>query len=612
MSHLLSIYNLNDTTEANYSYDSNKIEFTATGAKLKLIDNIDQLFNQSFNAAAGFTYDAAKTEFVTGKCQQVDKLPAGATCWATYTSSIDLNYGGGTLVGTATGGAAVSGGKLDLSYDDLRYIDYDANLNADSQQIGAIKFKLTPNYTGIPSSTQIIVVICESAGDVSNRIQIQHNGTSGDFFARFDDSAGSLIANINFGNWSPTNGVEYEIEFNYDLNAAAHRLFIDGTQLGVTDTTSGARGSDIGLLRVGTTPGATLNSNFKFDDLIIFDSVQHTANYVAGYALEEARYLEDLITLPTFTYAGLGSIQQFTNYVTSPASAIRMNINGEYWTGAAWAASDDSYAQMNDPATILANIGALTIADTVIIKMRTTDSSTQQGINSLDLTYTGQIYPTDNPTISVVTGIYSDKIYAWSEDSVSKPVGTELKYILPKAPSLYWDAAAWVASNDTYTQSNTVSELLINLATLDISAGNLVKFSVFLNSDGTATPEIAQLTLEYDLFPIIPLPFNTVIFGQVINMAPEQLEGAVITVNSYKPFLHGNNAVVFPVSTTTDATGNFELDCVETETVAIETYVEIVYRTASGITKAIYDNVIIPNTDIVSLETLLAGKSPRD
>ena len=126
-------------TPANYTYDSNKIEVTGSVAKLKnqtgdvdftedfaddtgftydaakaeftgglvrqkslaIIEN----YLQEFTSDSGFTYDSAKAEFASGLARQKTQRPANATCGATYTNDINLNWGDGTLTGTAFGGA---------------------------------------------------------------------------------------------------------------------------------------------------------------------------------------------------------------------------------------------------------------------------------------------------------------------------------------------------------------------------------------------------------------------------------------------------------------------------------------------------------------------------
>lgn len=607
MSHIEIIYTLDDTTAGNYTYDSDKIEFTSSGAKLKLVDFVAQIFNQPYTSDSGFTYDSALTEFVAGKCQQKDQQP-NADAAADYSSSIDLSWGGGSLTGAATGGASVVAGELDLAHDDLRYVDYSATGNADSTQVGAVKLIFRPNYSGTPSTAQVETHLGES-GNHNNQISFAHIVGSGKIRVSFYNTAGVLISINDLGVFNPTVGVEYEFELNWDLTTGASRFFIDGVQSGLTITSTGTRNA-ASIIRIGSNFDASLNSNFKVDDIIFYPTVQHTANYTPGY--DVWKYKEDLITLPNFSYSGLGTLQAFSTFSTTQVGAMRMNVNSEYWTGSAWAASDDSYAQMNDAATINTNISTLTPSDTVAIKHRSTDQNgTMQSIDDLTVTYTGQKYPTDNPAVEITTGVLADALYSWAETDVTTPAGTNLKYILPRTPDIWWSGSSWVASNETYVQSNTQTDIAANLATLDISVGNTLKFLAFLNSDGTATPIIKQLTMDFDFYKISPFPSHTIVYGQSISMEPLALADTVVTINSYNSFMHGDNAVMLEETATTSADGTFDMDVIETETVNEKVFVKLEHTEGTETTLVIYDNVIIPDVDSVSLGTLLAGKKPR-
>ena len=132
----------NDSSGLTFS-DNNKIEIVGgANAALKLIDNTSQTFNQPFDSDSGFTYDSNKTEFTGGKIQQKDAVLTNSTCWATYTTNVNLNYStnSGTLTGTAVGGASVVSNRLDLAQSDLRYVDYQGVNNVDSLiQTGCLK-----------------------------------------------------------------------------------------------------------------------------------------------------------------------------------------------------------------------------------------------------------------------------------------------------------------------------------------------------------------------------------------------------------------------------------------------------------------------------------------
>jgi len=220
--------NIPYTTAGNYTVsDGAKVEVASGLARLKALTGTSTDF--SFAASGNYTFLGTDVEVTGGAARLKSQIDATMTFYANYSSNINGTWGNGTLTGIATGGAAVSGGKLDLSFDDARYVDYDADLNADSQTTGCIRFLVKPNYTGSPAVTQIFTCQCQDIGNNNNLVQVQHQSTGQIRFAIFD-SSGSIIAAYNAAVWSPTSGVEYEIEFNFDLtpSSEAHRIFIDG------------------------------------------------------------------------------------------------------------------------------------------------------------------------------------------------------------------------------------------------------------------------------------------------------------------------------------------------------------------------------------------------
>jgi hypothetical protein len=615
MSHIVITYELDDTTASNYNYDSNKIEFTSSGAKLKLVDFPSQTYTQPFTSSTGFTFDAAKTEFVAGKCQQKDKAPANSVCWATYTSSTDLSYiASGDATATITGSPVIANNRFECYGGVNENAIYNNSNIGTIQDTGTVRKKWTAGYSGGPAANTTIFQLGDATNN--NKFIFFHALTGNTLRISAWDSTGTPIhtAAIIGAPFLPTAGNTYEFSVNFTASTGVIEVYIDGVYQGATPATTFTRtGTNYLYIGAGTTYAV---ADGAYEDVILYDTVQHSGgaggNYTPGYTLEERRYLEDLITNPNFTYAGLGTTQSFDGFTTTQTGLIRMNVNGEYWTGSAWASSDDSYAQMNDPATINTNISALTAADTVSIKMRTQDVNIQMDIDVLNVEYTGQHYPTDNPTIEIKSGVSSDGIHGWHEDDVTIPSGATLKYVLPRAPAYWWSGAAWVSSNETYAQSNTSSEISTNIGSLDITAGNTVKFLAFLNSDGTVTPTIKTLRLEYDFYAILPLPAHTVVYGQCIDLGQNVLSGSIISVKSYNPFKHGDNIVIIDTSTTSDANGHFELDVIETETVGEEVFMEFEHTVGAETTTVRYDNIIIPNVTSVSIDFLLGNKLPND
>jgi len=326
--------------------------------------------------------------------RQKNQVPDNASCYATYTSDINLTYGNGTLTGTAFGGASILSEELDLAHNDIRYVDYDAVNNFNSPQIGAFKFKLRPNYTGSPSTNMQFVSETKGLSDNTNGILISQF-PSGSIFVQLYNSAGAFVVNEIYGAWSPTANVQYEIEYNFDFTNGNQKLFIDGTQLGATKTTTFTRDlNNINLLRIGSTNSGSLVSDFKIADFIRFDNVEHVSNYTAGYTLEDTIYVSDTITYPDFSYAISGNISSFTAINTTESNSPKYILNGEYWNGSIWTASDDSYAQANSVADINSNILSLTTSSVLVMKTAWDNSISRMDVDDLTVTFTGEPYPT--------------------------------------------------------------------------------------------------------------------------------------------------------------------------------------------------------------------------
>jgi hypothetical protein len=349
-----------------------------------------------FTTPENYTFDSDVIEISGGEARLKDQRPSNATFYAGYySSSINGSWGNGVLTGTPIGGASVTGGKLDLTGGTVKYVDYDADLNADSQQIGCIRFLYTPNYTGSPAFFRGMVTIAKQAGAGNeNVIQIYH-ATDGTLYAAFYDDTGTLITSGAFGVWSPTASTEYEIELNWNLTAGLIRLFIDGIQLGSTDTSTGTRDSNIGLLRVGSNPAGSMNADALIDDLVIFSDIQHSSNYTPGQPLPATIYATDdpqLICNAVFRHEGL---EGFSEIKTTPGSdqikyILTKGTVKYYWTGSAWAISDGTYAQSNTAAEIETNRATFTdiaVITEVTVFFHSNTGSTTPSVDVVQINY---------------------------------------------------------------------------------------------------------------------------------------------------------------------------------------------------------------------------------
>jgi len=353
----------------------------------------------NYDNAANFTIsDSSKLE-ISGTVARLkaQTLPTDGTFHAHYTNNINGSWGDGVLTGTATGGASVSGGKLDLKGSTLQYVDYDADDNADSQQVGTVRLLFTPNYSGIPADFSHMVNIITAHNVRPNRISLYHRSTSGDLEWEIrDKDDGIVFVHTALSGWLPVSGVSYEIEINWDLTGGVNNLYLDGVRQGTTNTDTGIRDITGGLLRIGTNFGATGTSNFEIDDLIVFSTVQHTAaTYTPGESIP-VLYFADNPTIETATAQAVDGVETLVIVDTVSGSDLvkfTLTVDGvdKYWTGAAWATADGTFAQSNTEAEMNTNVSSLDLSAGANVKwkafLHSEDSSSRPTITSLTYTY---------------------------------------------------------------------------------------------------------------------------------------------------------------------------------------------------------------------------------
>lgn len=436
----------------------------------------------SFTTPSNYTYDSDLIEVAGGNAHLEESLDC--TFFADYTSSIDGAYGLGVLTGTAYNGAAVSGGKLDLTGETNKRVTYLAEYNADSKQVGCIRFLVTPNYTGSPVSEKSFIFLSTGPSSANSAIRIYHT-TAGDLVYSIYNYTGSLIANAISAAWSPTASTEYEIELNWDIDTGANRIFVDGVQLGTTNTNSGPREA-ANSIKVGTNQFDNHLSDFEIDNLMFFSDVQHTNNYIPGDFL----YSQDDPGIYPINVMRCDAISSFSATVTETGSdtvTFVMNVDSvnKYWSGAAWVASDGSVAQSNDASTINTNIATLVSAGAVvypIVLLHSADGTTTPNVDQITMDYNFFIAPLADPTKCLLWGY----IY----DSSGNPL--ENQYIIVRLQSANHTLVNQMISTEpNYTTTDATGFFSIELIwSSELSSGGLYNITLRSNGylDQTAIP----------------------------------------------------------------------------------------------------------------------------
>lgn len=96
------------------------------------------------------------------------------------------------------------------------------------------------------------------------------------------------MANISSAWAADNNWHHLEGNFNVAAGSPASRFFLDGTQIGSTDTNSGTRTGTTNRIGIGKSYLAGVAQNIHVDEVQVYDTVQHTANFTPPTAELEA------------------------------------------------------------------------------------------------------------------------------------------------------------------------------------------------------------------------------------------------------------------------------------------------------------------------------------
>ena len=564
------------TNPANFTFDSNKIEVTGSVAKLKLIDLPNIAADEDFADDTGFTHDPVKTEFSAGVLQQINKAPTDSTLGITYTSILNANWSLNNLALTATltGAPVINANRIDVRGGgdrSARYENADIGLLANT---GTIKLKYTPNYSGSPAGN-ITIWELKDPSSVNNKIVLFHGATGAIRLTLYSSTGALIFSNYLLYSYVAVSGQEYEFEFSWNASAgSSFRMFIDGVLHGTAPAAPYTRTGTATRLYVGA--GTTYSSaNAYMSDVILFSTIQHTVGYVSGYTLEETKYLADNVDIPTINYTGIGAIQSLD-------SVIKTGTNVPAHTP---------------------SLGA----NTVDIQLNFAASNTKQDITQLDLEYTGQIYPTDNPTITINSPFFMTELS--SMDAVENKAGLdELKHVMKFQGLFYYMVGDVVTpSNGTYAQSNILAEIqaVLAVAPIDINPDSSVQLVTFLHSDdGSTTPDLTSVTLGYDFLVVIGAVDKCVVYGSVYDNSGNPVAGAKITIDS-DDFFYDDALIALSSIGYTNSAGVFDIKVVETVTDAKTVNVTIEYTQEGKKKKTKYTGITIPNQATVALGSII-------
>jgi len=319
-----------------------------------------------FLTESSFVFDNNKIEFNSGAVQLKRLVPEDASFYAPFT--IDENETWNGISGTLVGGATIENGKANLKGGSIKYINFDIP-GSYTASLGSFQIAVTPNYSNAPAGDRIFGSACKSHGDSTNMIELSHKADGNVHLAVHDENDIAFI-DVDLDVWLPVAGQEYIFEFSWDFIIGATRVFIDGTQIGATQTATGVRGTDVTILRAGSNYDASVECDVECRYFILFTQPQNVTDYTI--TIDDLIYSFDMYATDNpFFYPvepiNAESLTSFVATVIEPnADLIRfaLQVNGtlRYWDGAAWSNSS-GYAQSNSVTEINTHCESLELSD---------------------------------------------------------------------------------------------------------------------------------------------------------------------------------------------------------------------------------------------------------
>ena len=567
----ISVTNVIDFTQsANFTIDAATTQINGSGASLKEISVPGKTFNAALTSGAAYTYDATKAEFISNILRQKDQRPNGWLFFATYATVVNGDWGKGSLTATNYGNVPIAGAYLDAEGYGGKYLTYPAASNAPGQT-GTIRTIFNPQFSGHPNDKIGIFVFSKTTVDSTDLCQITI-GTDGSLTIQINDDGNNPIINYNIP-YSWTANTDYEIELNYDLILGATRLFINGSQVGVTQTGTGTRtATNVGYFAVADYVGGSNYAKQMYKDFLVCGAVQHTANYTPGAVIPTTNFfLASSVIFPAFISPyGVGAIQSLSAFSVTADSSVKYTVNGKYWNGVAWTTSS---GQANTAAEINSNIPTLSpIGTSIIFTAYFTTGNSQETLSALSQGYTGQEYPVSSPSVmpnGTANNITTNELFSLAAiDTISSNEGINLVVLVNGVP--YWyNGSSWVVSSSA-NESNNVTSLTPSILTaLNISTGAVINFGVYLISDGVSSPAISSMSISSSFWvQDTDILTKCVVYGYCLDEQGAGISGVTVAAILNASMIYKTESIIMPVliQTTSDSGGYWELKLVESAT----------------------------------------------
>lgn len=579
-------------------------------AVLSLTDKPAQTFSVPFGDDSLFVYNSALVDFAAGVFSQKDQSPPNSVLGGSF-SSFNLNWNkAGSTVAVLNGAPTIVNNKLVCSGTQGIYYA------GTTSPIETHKFKYTPNYSIVPP-TSVNIFSVRDGTTINNRFLLTHS--SGDSTLRVtlnNSSRGFVIGfGTSFGIWSPTQGVEYEFEIVINSVDGAVRLFIDGVLITAVALAPWSRLMTNTRYYLGADMGQQNTALGSFDDYIMFSDDQHSASYTPGYSIPSQLYLESVVDYPDLTHTDIGNMQSLDSVTSTEVGAPGYIINGLYWDGSSWVASDRTYSQSNSLSTVNANISQLAISsNTVTVSSVFPSSNSISSVSAFNLNYTGQRYNSFG-YVEASMGLSVLTLLGYSH-TATETLDYYVRVVLKIDNVLmYWDGTAWVISDGTEQQSNTELEVSTNLSALTLGSNSTIFVRwLLISSDDNNTPMLESSTVIYCFGAIAIEPIHCLVYGYTRDVSGVPVADAEVVFelerreNSISST--STNLIIKSTKVSSDINGYFSVNLIRSSEYSFDTKyrVKVTSKSTPEINRNSMDQRItftVPDADMKDITDLI-------
>lgn len=188
-------------------------------------------------------------------------------------------------------------------------------------------------------------------------------------------------------------------------------------------------------------------------------------------------------------------------------------------------------------------------------------------------------FPTDNPYITPRSSLSTTEAVSFLAN-INASGSDEVRFIMVKTGVLkYWNGAAWVDSDGTFAQSNTATEVNTNISSLVVPSETNITISwraLLHSDDGSTTPELLQVDLEYDIATLPPVGIELCTVWAENLDSEDNPDTSPVEIQLYTDAVKYKNETVVRddkiIVTPDSGTGIWEVDLIENENMSPGAY----------------------------------------